>query len=73
MQVTSVIDDEIFQETCESYEDEYQVSDVCNNEFIVYGNKGRFNWIIHGSRGKLDTEPYKNSVKVKGDGPYKWI
>ena len=51
----------------------YNVSDVENNEFKVYGENGKFNWTVFGSRSNIEVEPNKNSVQVKGDGPYKWI
>jgi hypothetical protein len=48
-------------------------SRVVNNEFNVYGENTEFFWLVHGSRGVLNVEPYKSDVDVKGDGPYKWI
>jgi hypothetical protein len=47
-------------------------SEVVNNCFTVYG-KGRFHWYVFAKRHDIDTEPYKDSVTVKGDGPYKYI
>ena len=60
---------------------QYQVSDVYNNEFIVYGKKGKFNWFVQGSRGSIDggVEPFKKDPlsfkkdEIKGQGPYKWF
>ena len=49
-----------------------QVSDVENNEFIVYGKNGKFFWTVFGLRHDILVEPYKNSINVNGDGPYKW-
>jgi hypothetical protein len=47
--------------------------DVENNTFTVYGESGRFNWLVHGKRGSISIEPSKNSTTVKGDGPYKYV
>ena len=43
------------------------------NTFIVYGENGRFNWLVHGKRGNILVERDKSSTTVKGDGPYKYI
>jgi hypothetical protein len=48
-------------------------SEIDNGEFTVYGNNGKFYWIVYGKRTEFDIEPCKNSVEVKGDGPYKWL
>lgn len=47
--------------------------DEIEGKFTVYGTPGRFNWIVLGKRGILQVEVDKNSVNVKGDGPYRWI
>ena len=47
-------------------------TDVVNNKFTVYGGKCKFFWHVHGKRGHINVEPDKDSVKVKGDGPYKY-
>jgi len=39
----------------------------------VYGENGDFFWTVHGKRFDIDIEPFKNSVELKGDGPYRWI
>lgn len=46
---------------------------VENNTFSVYGENGRFNWLVHGKRGNLQVECDKSNTTVKGDGPYKYI
>ena len=46
---------------------------VENNTFSVYGENGRFNWLVHGKRGDLQVECDKHNTTVKGDGPYKYI
>jgi hypothetical protein len=51
----------------------YNVSEVSNNEFHVYGLNGSFFWLVHGLRTPIDVEPDKSSVSVRGDGPYTWI
>jgi len=48
-------------------------SEVDNNKFTVYGESGKFHWSVFGKRGDINVEPYKNSVSVKGNGPYKYI
>jgi len=48
-------------------------SRVKNNKFTVYGDPGPFSWIVYGKRGDVDVEPDKDSVDVRGDGPYKYI
>jgi hypothetical protein len=49
------------------------VTDVFNNSFTVFGGKSTFYWHVHGKRGHVNVEPDKESVKVKGDGPYKYV
>ena len=41
--------------------------------FKVFGKPGAFFWHVYGSRHKIDVEPLKASVDVKGSGPYTWI
>jgi hypothetical protein len=48
-------------------------SRVKYNSFTVYGSNGSFYWQLYGKRFDIDVEPNKNSVDVKGNGPYKWI
>jgi hypothetical protein len=43
------------------------------NTFTVYGENGRFNWLVHGKRGNIRVECDKSSTNVGGDGPYKYI
>jgi hypothetical protein len=49
------------------------VSEVENNKFTVYGENGKFNWLVHALRGEVNVEPDKDIVNVKGEGPYLWI
>ena len=51
----------------------FNVSEVEDNKFTVYGPNGKFYWIVHGKRLSISVEPLKEEVNVKGDGPYKWI
>ena len=37
------------------------------------GKNCKFFWHVHGKRADVDVEPLKSTVKVKGNGPYKWI
>ena len=48
-------------------------SDIENNKFTVYGEKGKFNWYVCGKRCSINVEPDRAFVNVKGDGPYKYI
>ena len=43
------------------------------NTFTVYGENGRFNWLVHGKRGNIRVECDKTSTHVGGNGPYKYI
>ncbi len=49
------------------------VTEVENGEFTLYGTPGSYFWLVHGLRQAINVEPDKDSVNVKGDGPYKWI
>jgi hypothetical protein len=41
--------------------------------FTVYGNNGaKFYWIVFGQRTIFEVEPDKDTIDVKGDGPYRW-
>ncbi len=51
----------------------YSASRVVNNSFTVYGKNGSFYWQLQGERIKINVEPNKTDVCVKGDVPYKWI
>ena len=51
----------------------YSVSEIIDNKFTVYGENGKFYWIVHGSRSEIDVDPDKSAVVVKGIGPYLWI
>jgi len=50
----------------------FEVSEIENNEFTVYGNNGSFYWYVYGKRNDILVEPDKKSIVVNGDGPYKW-
>ena len=49
------------------------VGDVKNGMFKVYGDSGPFYWVVFGKRNNLDVEPKKDSVVLKGYGPYTYI
>jgi len=51
----------------------YNVSNVEDNCFTVYGENGEFFWIAYGNRTSIEVEPYKKDINVKGYGPYRWI
>ena len=51
----------------------YAASEVINNSFNVYGDKGKFYWVVYGKRGDIDVEPFKSVTNVRGNGPYKYI
>lgn len=48
-------------------------SEVVNNKFRVYGENAKFHWVVHGKRHDIEIEPNKDSVHVKGSGPYLYI
>jgi hypothetical protein len=51
----------------------YSVSETVDNKFTVYGENGKFYWIVHGSRSEIETEPNKKDVNINGSGPYLWV
>jgi hypothetical protein len=56
-------------------EEEYKPprpTSVVNGKFRVYG-KGGFYWLVIGRRTSIVVEPSRQSIKVKGEGPYKYI
>ena len=62
----------IFNETTETIST-YNVTEVENGIFRVYGPPGKFHWHVYGERAPIEVEPLKSSVEVNGTGPYKWI
>jgi hypothetical protein len=47
--------------------------DTETGTFTVYCNNGaKFYWIVYGQRTIFEVEPDKDSIDVKGDGPYRW-
>jgi hypothetical protein len=71
VQVTQEVDCEA--DPCEHDFANLRSTSVINNKFTVFGGKCKFFWHVHGKRGHVHVEPIKDSVKVKGDGPYKYI
>jgi hypothetical protein len=59
--------------------EKYGFTNICTSEIIdgsfkVYSSKPcKFNWTVYGKRNSIVVEPYKNSINVKGDGPYKYF
>ena len=51
----------------------YNFTEVENNEFTVYGENGKFHWLVIGKRHDIVVEPMKSDVELKGEGPYLWI
>ena len=51
----------------------FGASEVTDGCFEIYGPPGVYHWVVYGKRGDLITEPLKDSVEVKGNGPYRWI
>lgn len=51
----------------------YNFSEVDNNSFTVYGENGKFHWLVIGKRHDIVVEPIKSEVQLKGEGPYLWI
>jgi hypothetical protein len=47
--------------------------DPATNTFRVYGENGRFNWLVHGKRFDIEAEPNKADVNRHGDGPYTYL
>ena len=47
--------------------------DPATNSFRVYGENGRFNWLVHGKRFDIAVEPNKADVNRHGDGPYTYL
>jgi len=48
-------------------------SEVENNKFKVYGENSKFYWFVYGKRFDINVEPDKDSVCIKGEGPYLYI
>jgi hypothetical protein len=51
----------------------YGASEIVNSSFEIYGGPGVYHWMVHAKRGEVQVEPRKDSVVVKGDGPYKYL
>ena len=49
---------------------DFEVTEIKDNKFNVYGDNGSFYWLVHGKRLDLDVEPNKKDIIIKGDGPY---
>ncbi len=51
----------------------YEVSNVIDGSFVVYGEPGQFHWHVYGKRSDIVVEPLRSTVEVQGNGPYRWI
>jgi len=51
----------------------YQVGEIVENCFEVYGENGSFYWSVFAERNAIDVEPLKKDVHVSGYGPYLFI
>jgi len=51
----------------------FRTTEVEDNKFAVFGENGKFFWLIHGKRADITVEPDKANSNIKGSGPYKWI
>jgi hypothetical protein len=47
--------------------------DRATGTFTVCGPAGEFFWQAVGRRAAIEVEPRKDTVEVKGSGPYRWI
>ena len=56
---------------CKKYSN-LQSSEVVNNKFTVYGDNGKFFWLVYGRRNNINVEPNKMDIRVNGNGPYQW-
>jgi hypothetical protein len=52
---------------------QYAASEVENGRFTVYGQNGKFCWLVNGKRSTFNVEPLKSSAQLMGQGPYKWL
>ena len=50
----------------------YNFTEIENNSFQVYGENGKFNWLVIGKRYNIDVEPFKDNIIIRGNGPYRW-
>jgi hypothetical protein len=46
---------------------------VSGQGFAVYGDACQFAWHVYGTRGDIQTEPLRDDVVVRGDGPYLYM
>jgi hypothetical protein len=50
----------------------YNFTELADNSFTVYGENGKFNWLVVGKRQDIIVEPDKGYVNLCGKGPYLW-
>jgi hypothetical protein len=58
---------------CGEFHSGFNVSDVEDGQFTVYGKNGSFHWLVLGERVSILVEPRKNDVFILGEGPYTYI
>jgi hypothetical protein len=63
----------IFDENTDTLPKIYSSTLVKNNKFRIYGPVGNVFWHVYATRQYIEVEPRKDSVNVKGSGPYRWI
>jgi hypothetical protein len=51
----------------------YSAGEIESNTFKVYGENGRFNWMVLGMRQSILVEPSKEDYILRGDGPYTYL
>jgi hypothetical protein len=51
----------------------YCASEVEYNQFTVYGDNGKFYWLVQAKRGDIIAEPLRSTTTLQGYGPYQWI
>jgi hypothetical protein len=57
----------------ESFGKPYEVQEVTNGKFTVYGSNGGFYWLVHAKRNDIDVEPNIEDYNLHGNGPYTYI
>jgi hypothetical protein len=57
----------------ESFGKVYEMSEVSDGKFTVYGSNGSFHWLVHAQRNEIVVEPDIDDYVLHGDGPYTYI
>lgn len=48
-------------------------TEVMDNTFLVYGDVGKFSYIVHATRNDIEVEPNKVDYKYNSNGPYAYL